>query len=108
HSSSATRGVRTHTSHHAPVHLAFNFPLMTLFGCSPFFLQFSACLRVLHSFPTRRSSDLTFWILSDSLILNVRRKCPAPVSSTTRSEEHTSELQSRFDLVCRLLLEKKK
>src|SRR5699024_11973072 len=29
-----------------------------------------------------------------------------PVCS--RSEEHTSELQSRFDLVCRLLLEKKK
>src|SRR5207249_9897477 len=27
---------------------------------------------------------------------------------TKRSEEHTSELQSRFDLVCRLLLEKKK
>src|SRR5207249_7373462 len=27
---------------------------------------------------------------------------------TRRSEEHTSELQSRFDLVCRLLLEKKK
>src|SRR5699024_12370303 len=26
-------------------------------------------------------------------------------SATTRSEEHTSELQSRFDLVCRLLLE---
>src|SRR5207249_11692885 len=26
----------------------------------------------------------------------------------SRSEEHTSELQSRFDLVCRLLLEKKK
>src|SRR5207249_10263387 len=36
---------------------------------------------------------------------------PIPVSETekqTRSEEHTSELQSRFDLVCRLLLEKKK
>src|SRR5438067_7156318 len=30
------------------------------------------------------------------------------VTSTSRSEEHTSELQSRFDLVCRLLLEKKK
>src|SRR5699024_3659228 len=29
-------------------------------------------------------------------------------SSSERSEEHTSELQSRFDLVCRLLLEKKK
>src|SRR5207249_8608038 len=27
--------------------------------------------------------------------------------TTSRSEEHTSELQSRFDLVCRLLLEKK-
>src|SRR5207249_7513557 len=27
---------------------------------------------------------------------------------TGRSEEHTSELQSRFDIVCRLLLEKKK
>src|SRR2546421_9350837 len=31
-----------------------------------------------------------------------------PRRSTTRSEEHTSELQSRSDLVCRLLLEKKK
>src|SRR2546421_6899699 len=30
------------------------------------------------------------------------------VSVTPRSEEHTSELQSRSDLVCRLLLEKKK
>src|SRR6266704_1482288 len=28
-------------------------------------------------------------------------------ASESRSEEHTSELQSRFDLVCRLLLEKK-
>src|SRR6266478_10198498 len=31
-----------------------------------------------------------------------------PVSSTSRSEEHTSELQSQSNLVCRLLLEKKK
>src|SRR5699024_11972344 len=30
------------------------------------------------------------------------------ISDGSRSEEHTSELQSRFDLVCRLLLEKKK
>src|SRR5699024_11763522 len=30
------------------------------------------------------------------------------VLPSRRSEEHTSELQSRFDLVCRLLLEKKK
>src|SRR5207249_6164558 len=32
----------------------------------------------------------------------------AAQGSQSRSEEHTSELQSRFDLVCRLLLEKKK
>src|SRR5699024_11714411 len=31
----------------------------------------------------------------------------APTWRDNRSEEHTSELQSRFDLVCRLLLEKK-
>src|SRR5438874_3599704 len=33
---------------------------------------------------------------------------PAPAAARPRSEEHTSELQSRRDLVCRLLLEKKK
>src|SRR5699024_11910548 len=33
---------------------------------------------------------------------------PIGVVNAPRSEEHTSELQSRFDLVCRLLLEKKK
>src|SRR2546428_9841358 len=31
-----------------------------------------------------------------------------PLLAWTRSEEHTSELQSRSDIVCRLLLEKKK
>src|SRR5699024_12060746 len=39
------------------------------------------------------------------------RKCGQCVTIdeiNSRSEEHTSELQSRFDLVCRLLLEKKK
>src|SRR6266496_4625035 len=35
------------------------------------------------------------------------RTCDRP-SGSGRSEEHTSELQSRRDLVCRLLLEKKK
>src|SRR6266704_6025194 len=34
--------------------------------------------------------------------------CPRRAAGPARSEEHTSELQSRFDLVCRLLLEKKK
>src|SRR5438067_7874751 len=37
-------------------------------------------------------------------LYNVERS----LGSILRSEEHTSELQSRFDLVCRLLLEKKK
>src|SRR2546427_7610473 len=32
----------------------------------------------------------------------------APATNVTRSEEHTSELQSQSNLVCRLLLEKKK
>src|SRR5437870_8999562 len=34
--------------------------------------------------------------------------CPTMSSAWSRSEEHTSELQSRGHLVCRLLLEKKK
>src|SRR2546427_3102792 len=44
----------------------------------------------------------------------IRIACPPPGASTrcrrevTRSEEHTSELQSQSNLVCRLLLEKKK
>src|SRR2546429_4896534 len=38
-----------------------------------------------------------------------RRRCPSPRwCPRWRSEEHTSELQSRLHLVCRLLLEKKK
>src|SRR5947209_10760797 len=37
-----------------------------------------------------------------------KRTCPAQAGHVTRSEEHTSELQSRQYLVCRLLLEKKK
>src|SRR3989440_996962 len=36
------------------------------------------------------------------------RDWSSDVCSSDRSEEHTSELQSRSDLVCRLLLEKKK
>src|SRR5438309_10167006 len=37
----------------------------------------------------------------------LQKKLTAPVRHATRSEEHTSELQSQFHLVCRLLLEKK-
>src|SRR5690606_42031317 len=64
----------------------------------------------LHTFPTRRSSDLRSGPPAR------RRTAPEPGrgprsaprrSTTGRSEEHTSELQSRENLVCRLLLEKK-
>src|SRR5699024_12482990 len=34
----------------------------------------------------------------------LRPSCPASSAQALRSEEHTSELQSRFELVCRLLL----
>src|SRR2546430_4266777 len=40
--------------------------------------------------------------------LDSRRINPPPARARTRSEEHTSELQSQSNLVCRLLLEKKK
>src|SRR5256886_13581236 len=37
-----------------------------------------------------------------------RRNPPPSITTKSRSEEHTSELQSQSNLVCRLLLEKKK
>src|SRR5699024_11736916 len=42
------------------------------------------------------------------LLFALSQHAVAFAQSQLRSEEHTSELQSRFDLVCRLLLEKKK
>src|SRR5207249_10712860 len=92
---------------------------------------------ILHPFPTRRSSDLFAYPHSSRDRSSRALQMPAPIrgpplSSSARaiatasrsrfcasssraypacrsfrSEEHTSELQSRFDLVCRLLLEKK-
>src|SRR5699024_12749717 len=41
-------------------------------------------------------------------IVAIAREAGHRSKVAVRSEEHTSELQSRFDLVCRLLLEKKK
>src|SRR5437868_12710411 len=62
----------------------------------------------LHSFPTRRSSDLVCGSSGPARGRRSRSGCSSSArSSQPRSEEHTSELQSRFDLVCRLLLEKK-
>src|SRR2546429_6685172 len=58
------------------------------------------------TFPPARA--LKFRIIST--MTTTSKKVPAAATSsafTTRSEEHTSELQSRLHLVCRLLLEKK-
>src|SRR5256885_4678806 len=82
-------------------------------------------------FPTRRSSDLPSARSAMASATVSRSQCPLPIgtvlfvtstvglvsasamaralaSSAPRSEEHTSELQSPCNLVCRLLLEKKK
>src|SRR5690348_18188085 len=98
-------------------------------SCSSFSFFFFYCSRDhrdLHSFPTRRSSDLwriigptasgaqpynpggevEMWISSDEGV--TWSKAGALTANSQRSEEHTSELQSPVHLVCRLLLEKKK
>src|SRR5205809_3043740 len=74
--------------------------------------------RALHSFPTRRSSDLAVearLLGVDEAIERGELIARDPLAGVEhrverfarRSEEHTSELQSRLHLVCRLLLEKK-
>src|SRR5205823_13830749 len=82
----------------------------------------------LHSFPTRRSSDLARHAVAldgrkvsaavEGLAVGREKHRHRPAAVTghhlhavhdrSRSEEHTSELQSLAYLVCRLLLEKKK
>src|SRR5439155_26239037 len=88
-----------------------------LVSCSPASFFFLCCFRhprALHSFPTRRSSDLRRHLSREDgegspvAQLEVLRCAQDDVSISSRSEEHTSELQSRGHLVCRLLLEKKK
>src|SRR5207237_6130230 len=89
--------------------------------------------RALHTFPTRRSSDLpqvhSGWIIqvgaypveteakqrlslakskAAKLLAAADAFIESVVKGDARSEEHTSELQSHLNLVCRLLLEKKK
>src|SRR5262249_61881648 len=93
-----------------------------------FFFYLSGDHRDLPSFPTRRSSDLfaaddhrafnrhgeefdvgeTFSGVDFETGLDAVEALRALVPDGARSEEHTSELQSLTNLVCRLLLEKKK
>src|SRR3712207_7076426 len=88
-----------------------------------FFFNDTATTEIYTSFPTRRSSDLFGGDGGDRPRDLPRRPAPAglhaqgggtvpgqpahPRPRDHRSEEHTSELQSRQYLVCRLLLEKK-
>src|SRR2546430_8711048 len=68
-------------------------PRSTLF---PYTTLFRSCLRLYLPRPRCRQ------------ILWTPGSCKKGHSNTGRSEEHTSELQSQSNLVCRLLLEKKK
>src|SRR5207253_9975751 len=72
-----------------------------------FFFFWSSAPLTLHSFPTRRSSDLQNFMPCAPPWKKPSVSC-LPFCGATRSEEHTSELQSRGHVVCRLLLEKKK
>src|SRR5699024_12567163 len=92
-----------------------SFLLYSLFLPITFFSSSFCYHRDLHSFPTRRSSDLgyavRFMAYGGAMMVssgNTFRCIDTSQEIVMRSEEHTSELQSRFDLVCRLLLEKKK
>src|SRR5437868_12494240 len=49
-----------------------------------------------------------FYVAYLDLHAQLQWRTRGETGGVARSEEHTSELQSRFDLVCRLLLEKKK
>src|SRR5437899_4374151 len=75
---------------------------------SLFFFHRYGAPRDLHSFPTRRSSDLAWMASHVSMSFASGGPAALPRAAVPRSEEHTSELQSLRHLVCRLLLEKKK
>src|SRR5438874_10455603 len=75
-------------------------PRSTLFPYTTLFRSLAAS--DLAGVPPKRRTCLWWWCEGSW------RRCPGAWSRRGRSEEHTSELQSRRDLVCRLLLEKKK
>src|SRR5205085_11366393 len=55
-----------------------------------------------------QSLAIPFGVLPVPIIIDAHQVEQPPVHFFPRSEEHTSELQSQSNLVCRLLLEKKK
>src|SRR2546422_7909572 len=62
----------------------------------------------LFPYTTLFRSPLRLPVVRDLRVFVERRPDAVPYQLAHRSEEHTSELQSRLHLVCRLLLEKKK
>src|SRR3712207_7121348 len=83
------------------------FPYTTLFRSGPDQRDRMSVSRVGRPALTRREHPSPgrrlWWHIDDLLTVGQQ-----PVGNVARSEEHTSELQSRQYLVCRLLLEKKK
>src|SRR5690349_24837703 len=73
------------------------FPYTTLFRS-----QVARVARRSQEHTAPRAKGLTHAVIAERCV----GECTTP--NGRRSEEHTSELQSRRDLVCRLLLEKKK
>src|SRR5437773_4853694 len=81
-------------------------PRSTLFPYTTLFRSCRSCTPVRVTSAHRRAGAARRAPAEDRGAFDTpRRAAPA---SATRSEEHTSELQSHHDLVCRLLLEKKK
>src|SRR3712207_7044379 len=80
-------------------------PRSTLFPYTTLFRSW--CHRLAEA--GHRCQELRCWSREGDAAARLRgRGCPHRGASQPRSEEHTSELQSRQYLVCRLLLEKKK
>src|SRR3712207_7329676 len=76
------------------------FPYTTLFRSSPIYFSLLSILSTVPLYQCSFPVGDSIFLASSSLII--------PRILYPRSEEHTSELQSRQYLVCRLLLEKKK
>src|SRR5260370_29984920 len=84
------------------------FPYTTLFRSKPIVLQ-TAVQHDLQRAEESRNQDEADDVESVPLLrLPLRMRGSGLAQDQRRSEEHTSELQSHLNLVCRLLLEKKK
>src|SRR5687768_17625182 len=85
------------------------FPYTTLFRSSRWIPHTPASNRGLGLVWRSRRSSLIFMVVAfGSRAKASKVRAAFSLSPSLRSEEHTSELQSRLHLVCRLLLEKKK